>query len=88
MEKSSDIIENRREKLEALRRQKISLYPNDVAVSHAIGEIRELIDENPEGLTGQGPVFQTAGRLMAGTGPDNFRPTCRKTGWATRGTLC
>jgi lysyl-tRNA synthetase class 2 len=65
MEKSSDIIENRREKLETLRRQKISLYPNDVAVSHAIGEIRELIDENPEGLTGQGPVFQTAGRLMA-----------------------
>jgi len=65
MEKSSDIIENRREKLETLRRQKISLYPNDVAVSHAIGEIRELIDENPGGLTGQGPVFQTAGRLMA-----------------------
>ena len=65
MEKSSDIIEKRREKLETLKQLDIPLYPNHINVSHSVGEIRGLIEEDPQGLTEQGPVFQTAGRLMA-----------------------
>ena len=65
MKKTSDIIEKRREKLEALKQQNIPLYPNGIEISHSIGDIRDLIEENSDALTEQGPVFKTAGRLMA-----------------------
>lgn len=65
MKKTSDIIEKRHEKLEALKQQNIALYPNNIEVSHSIGEIRDLIDQDSDTLTDKGPVFQTAGRLMA-----------------------
>jgi lysyl-tRNA synthetase class 2 len=65
MKKTSDIVEKRQEKLEALQHQNIPLYPNDIDISHSIGAIRDLIDQSPETLTEDGPAFKTAGRLMA-----------------------
>ena len=54
MEKSSDIIEKRREKLEALKQQDIPLYPNNIKVSHSVGEIRGLIDKHPHNIVIRG----------------------------------
>ena len=65
MEKTSDIVEKRLEKFEALRKMGIPLYPNNFEVTHTIGDIRAAIDENPDGHSEEGPVFRPAGRLMA-----------------------
>lgn len=64
-EKESDVLDKRRQKIERLRDEKISLYPNDFQTTHTIGEIRELIDVDPDSLSEDTPVFAVAGRLMA-----------------------
>jgi lysyl-tRNA synthetase, class II len=65
MDTISDVIQKRNEKIEALKRSGISLYPNDFKVSHTIGEIQSAVQTAPETLTDQGPFFEIAGRLMA-----------------------
>ena len=64
-EKESDVLDKRRQKIERLRDEKVSLYPNDFQTTHTIGEIRELIDVDPDSLSEDTPVFAVAGRLMA-----------------------
>jgi len=73
MEKTSDIIETRLEKLAELKQRNIPLYPNNFEVTHSIGDIRALIDAKPDQLSEQGPVFRTAGRMMA---VNRFGKTC------------
>jgi lysyl-tRNA synthetase class 2 len=65
METLSDLVQKRHEKIEALKRAGLNLYPNDYRVSHSISEIREVQKSAPETLTEQGPDFAVAGRLMA-----------------------
>ncbi len=65
MDTTSDVIQKRYEKVEGLKRSGISLYPNDFKASHTIGEIVAVVQTAPETLTGQGPFFEIAGRLMA-----------------------
>jgi len=64
-EKVSDVLEIRRQKVEQLKKEQIHLYPNAFKTTHSVGELRALIEQDPDSLTGDSPVFATAGRLMA-----------------------
>jgi lysyl-tRNA synthetase class 2 len=65
MENVSDLVQKRHEKIEALKRSGLNLYPNDFKASHTVAEIREILGSSPESVTEQGPFFAVAGRLMA-----------------------
>ncbi|MGD8285549.1 MAG: lysine--tRNA ligase [Desulfobacterales bacterium] len=65
MGKTSDLLNTRREKIEALKRDNINLFPNDFLVSHTVGDIRKTIEEFPETISEEGPICETAGRMMA-----------------------
>jgi lysyl-tRNA synthetase class 2 len=65
MDSASDVIQKRHDKVDALKRSGVNLYPNDFRVTHDIGEIHALVAAAPDTLTEQGPRFTIAGRLMA-----------------------
>ncbi len=65
MEKTSDLLQKRSEKVEELKRQNINIFPNDFKVSHTVGEIQKIIADASETLSPEGPIFVTAGRMMA-----------------------
>ena len=65
MKKESDIIEQRRKKLEELKKKQINLFPNDFSVSHNIINILDIVEKSPEAVTEKEPVFSVAGRIMA-----------------------
>lgn len=64
MEKPTDIIEKRREKIERLKNE-INLFPNEFPVPDTIRDISGIIDNKPESLTESDPLFTIAGRMMA-----------------------
>ncbi|MFZ3044639.1 MAG: OB-fold nucleic acid binding domain-containing protein, partial [Desulfatirhabdiaceae bacterium] len=64
-EKTSEVVEKRKLKIQALMQNGVNLYPNDFRVSHSIQEILERVDQ-AGGETGFGEmVFSVAGRMMA-----------------------
>jgi len=65
MEKTSELIEKRKEKIDQLKSIHLPLYPNDFKVSHTVNEIQGIIDKNPETIKAEGPIFNVAGRMMA-----------------------
>ena len=65
MEKVSDIIQKRRQKIAEFKQNDINLFPNNFSVSHTIQEIRQTIEEAPESLSEEAPLFSVAGRMMA-----------------------
>ncbi len=65
MDKKSTIIENRKKKLEDLKNSNINLFPNDFDVLHTIRDIMKAIENSPDSLTQDDPVFIVAGRMMA-----------------------
>ncbi len=65
MEPKVDLIERRRQKIEALKQQGVRLFPNDFRVEHTVGDIRAAIEKDPDAMASQGPIFTTAGRIMA-----------------------
>jgi lysyl-tRNA synthetase class 2 len=65
MNKTNTIIEQRRKKLLEIQKKGIDLFPNDFKVVHNIIDIRNHIDANPDSIDDSGPVFVTAGRMMA-----------------------
>ncbi len=65
MDKTSEILQKRREKNQALKDQGVDLFPNDFKAAHTIRDIQAAIGTEPETLTGDGPVFTVAGRMMA-----------------------
>lgn len=65
MEKTSDIIEQRRKKNQELKNTNVNLFPNDFCVSHTINDIKDTIEDSPESLSEEDPVFALAGRMMA-----------------------
>ena len=65
MEKTSDLLQKRIEKIEELKKNKINLFPNGFIVSHTVRDIRNVVEQDPESLTEDGPLFTTAGRMMA-----------------------
>ena len=65
MDKSSDVLQKRREKIELLKKNNVNLFPNGYVVQHTIRDIRSIVEKDPESLTDGGAVFVTAGRMMA-----------------------
>ena len=65
MEKISDLLQKRKEKIEELKKNKINLFPNGFIVSHIVRDIRNIVEKDLESLTEDGPIFTTAGRMMA-----------------------
>jgi len=65
MEKTSDVIEQRREKISELKNNNINLFPNGFIVSHTVKDIQTEIENNPDSLTESSPLFVAAGRMMA-----------------------
>jgi lysyl-tRNA synthetase class 2 len=65
MDKKSSIIENRKKKLEDLKNNNINLFPNDFEVLHTVRDIMKVIENSPDSLTPDDPVFIVAGRMMA-----------------------
>ncbi|MDD4072921.1 MAG: lysine--tRNA ligase [Desulfobacterales bacterium] len=65
MEKSSDLVENRREKISDLKRQHINPFPNDFVASDTVAIIKNRIETLPESVTENDTVAVVAGRMMA-----------------------
>jgi len=65
MEKNSEIIQKRKDKIDQLKRHHLQLYPNDFKVSHTINDILAIIGNTPETLKEDEPIFHVAGRMMA-----------------------
>jgi lysyl-tRNA synthetase, class II len=65
MDKKSAIIENRKKKLKDLKNNNINLFPNDFEVLHTVRDIITAIENSPDSLTQDDPVFIVAGRMMA-----------------------
>ena len=65
MDKTSDLLQKRKEKIEELKKNNINLFPNGFVVSHTVRDIRKIIEDDVESLTEESPVFATAGRMMA-----------------------
>ena len=65
MDKKSAIIENRKKKLEDLKNNNINLFPNDFEVLHTVRDIMKAIENAPDSLTQEDPIFIVAGRMMA-----------------------
>ena len=65
MEKISDLLHQRKEKIEELKKCNLNPFPNGFTVSHTIRDIRAVIEKSPQNLTEDEPVFVAAGRMMA-----------------------
>ena len=65
MEKTTDMLHTRYEKIERLRQNGINPFPNGFVVSHTVADIRKFIEDSPQRLEEDSSVFVTAGRMMA-----------------------
>lgn len=65
MNKTNDIIQRRREKLANLISNNVNLFPNDFVVSNTIRDINDVINNSPDSIAEDEPVFIVAGRMMA-----------------------
>jgi lysyl-tRNA synthetase class 2 len=65
MEKTSELLQKRKEKIEELKKNNVNPFPNGFRVSHTIRDIRSAIEKSPQTLTEGEPAFITAGRMMA-----------------------
>jgi len=65
MDKESNLIQLRKEKITELKTSGINLYPNDFKPSCSIRMLKKTIEENPETLGENGNEFYMAGRMMA-----------------------
>jgi len=65
MEKTSELLHKRKEKIEELKKNNINPFPNGFKVLHTVRDIRSAIEKSPQSLTELEPIFTTAGRMMA-----------------------
>jgi lysyl-tRNA synthetase class 2 len=66
MDETSELIQQRIKKLEALRMEGINPYPNDYRVTHTSGDLHAAFDFlSDEELKSVGETFSLAGRIMA-----------------------
>jgi len=65
MNKTNDIVEQRRKKLEDLKEKNINLFPNDFVVTNAVKDVVNATENSPDSITENDPVFVLAGRMMA-----------------------
>ena len=66
MDETSELIQQRIRKLEALRKEGVDPYPNDFRVTHTSRDLHETFDSlSDEELKSVGETFCLAGRIMA-----------------------
>ncbi len=65
MEKSSDVLRKRKDKITDLQNSGINLFPNGFTVTHTVRDIRQAVETVPDSLTEDEPAFVAAGRMMA-----------------------
>jgi len=65
MDKESQVIQLRKEKINALKEKGVNLYPNDFTPSSSIKALKKIIEETPDILGEKGEQFSMAGRMMA-----------------------
>jgi lysyl-tRNA synthetase class 2 len=65
MEKTSELIQKRKDKFDLLKQNNPQLFPNDFKVSHTINEIHGIVDKTPKAVKEDEPIFNLAGRMMA-----------------------
>ena len=65
MEKTSELLQTRKAKIDALKKNQVNLFPNGFVVSHTIRDIQTAIEQSSDTLTEEDPVFVSAGRMMA-----------------------
>ncbi len=65
MDKESNLMQVRKEKISQLKEQKINLYPNDFTPLCSIKELLGIIEDQPDLLGEDGEQFSLAGRMMA-----------------------
>jgi len=65
MKKESDILEQRRQKIERLRESGTEPFPNDFRVSHTIWQVKAFIADPSQNVTEDEPQFACAGRIVA-----------------------
>ena len=66
-EKTGDLLQKRRQKLEDLRQKNIDLYPNNFKVAHTIKDIRQVVEDPDATVSETDPMFTTAGRTVRPT---------------------
>ena len=65
MEKTSDVLRKRKDKITDLQNSGINLFPNGFTVKHTVRDIRQAVETAADSLTEDEPVFVAAGRMMA-----------------------
>ena len=66
MNKTNDIVEQRRKKLEDLKRKNINLFPNDFIVTSTVKDVVNTIENRADSITESASGgFVLAGRMMA-----------------------
>ncbi len=65
MNKISEIVKNRQEKLAWIKESKTDPFPNDFKVSHSIKEILNEIKKSEDTIGENSPEFSTAGRMIS-----------------------
>jgi lysyl-tRNA synthetase class 2 len=65
MDKTSDIIARRRDKLDQMKTSGYNLFPNDFKVSHTIADVTAILEDPEIEVDDSAPQFRTAGRIMA-----------------------
>ncbi len=65
MNKTNDIVEQRRKKLEDLKEKNINIFPNDFIITNTVKDVVNTIEKAPDAITENDPVFVLAGRMMA-----------------------
>ncbi len=63
-DKSTDLIGQRRQKIQDLRAEGINPFPNDIQVANTVAEIRQYVDTIDKDRS-VNPTFSVAGRMMA-----------------------
>ncbi len=65
MDKDTQVIQARKEKINAIREKGVPLYPNDFKISCSAAQLRTIIETDPSSLGEDGRTFRLAGRMMA-----------------------
>lgn len=65
MEKISDLISRRKQKIADFKKLNLNPFPNDFVVSHTIKQIKNIVEDPTMPVTEEAPLFSIAGRMMA-----------------------
>ncbi|MDJ0781150.1 MAG: lysine--tRNA ligase [Desulfosarcinaceae bacterium] len=65
MQKTSDLLQKRLEKLAAMKDSGYNLFPNDYRVEHTVSHVEAILADPQVAPDENGPEFRLAGRIMA-----------------------